>query len=313
MELRVLQYFLAVAREENITKAASLLHITQPTLSRQLMQMEEELGVKLFNRGKHSILLTEEGMLLRRRAQEIVDLAEKTAKELQHGEETVSGEISIGCGEARNMKPLSRMLASFQAKYPDVSFHIYTAIADDVKERLESGLLDMGLLLEPVEISRYQYVRMPLKEKWQVLMRRDSRLARRPKITPEDLAGVPLIMARRQSVRNVFENWFGDNRERLRIVSTCNLSHYNQSIMVESGVGVALVMDFTFHQDTLCLRPLEPELESGCVLVWKKNLTLSPVMERFIEHVKACIAEMGKGDMDGDIDEGIEEIEEIEE
>lgn len=286
MELRVLQYFLAAAREENITKAAAFLHITQPTLSRQLMQMEEELGVKLFRRGKHNILLTEEGMLLRRRAQEIVDLAEKTAKELKHGEEMVSGEISIGCGETQNMKPLSEMIASFRRKYPDVSFNIYTAIADDVKERLENGLLDMGLLLEPVEIGRYHYVRMPLREKWQVLMRRDKELAEKQKITPDDLAGVPLIIARRQSVRNVLENWFGYDKEKLHIVSTCNLSHYNQSVMVESGIGVALVMEFACNQDTLCLRPLDPEIESGCVLVWKKNLTFSLAMQRFIEYMK---------------------------
>lgn len=286
MELRVLQYFLVAAREENITKAAAFLHITQPTLSRQLMQMEEELGVKLFRRGKHNILLTEDGMLLRRRAQEIVDLAEKTAKELKHGEEMVSGEISIGCGETQNMKPLSEMIASFRQKYPDVSFNIYTAIADDVKERLENGLLDMGLLLEPVEIGRYHYVRMPLREKWQVLLRRDMELAEKHKITPDDLAGVPLIIARRQSVRNVLENWFGYDKEKLHIVSTCNLSHYNQSIMVESGIGVALVMEFACNQDTLCLRPLDPELESGCVLVWKKNLTLSLAMQRFIAYMK---------------------------
>jgi len=286
MELRVLQYFLAAAREENITKAAAFLHITQPTLSRQLMQMEEELGVKLFRRGKHNILLTEDGMLLRRRAQEIVDLAEKTAKELKHGEETVSGEISIGCGETQNMKPLSEMIASFRQKYPDVSFNIYTAIADDVKERLENGLLDMGLLLEPVEIGRYHYVRMPLRENWQVLLRRDMELAEKQKITPDDLAGVPLIIARRQSVRNVLENWFGYDKEKLHIVSTCNLSHYNQSIMVESGIGVALVMEFSCNQDTLCLRPLDPEIESGCVLVWKKNLTHSLAMQRFIEYMK---------------------------
>ncbi len=292
MELRVLQYFLVVAREENITKAASLLHITQPTLSRQLMSLEEELGVKLFRRGKHSIVLTEDGMLLRRRAQEIVDLAEKTAKELMHGEEAVSGEISIGCGEKQNMKPLAEIMASFQQKYPDVSFHIYTAIADDVKERLENGTLDMGLLLEPVEISRYHYVRMPLKEKWQVLMRRDSRLAKREKIRPEDLVGVPLIMARRQSVRNQLENWFGYDREKLRIVSTCNISHYNQSVMVESGIGVALVMDFSCNQETLCMRPFDPKIESGCVLVWKKNLALSPVLKRFIEYTKEYLAEM---------------------
>ena len=292
MELRVLQYFLVVAREENITKAASLLHITQPTLSRQLMSLEEELGVKLFRRGKHSIVLTEDGMLLRRRAQEIVDLAEKTAKELMHGEEAVSGEISIGCGEPQNMKPLAEIMASFQQKYPDVSFHIYTAIADDVKERLENGTLDMGLLLEPVEISRYHYVRRPLKEKWQVLMRRDSRLAKREKIRPEDLVGVPLIMARRQSVRNQLENWFGYDREKLRIVSTCNISHYNQSVMVESGIGVALVMDFSCNQETLCMRPFDPKIESGCVLVWKKNLALSPVLKRFIEYTKEYLAEM---------------------
>ena len=294
MELRVLQYFLTVAREGNITRAASLMHITQPTLSRQLMQMEEELGVKLFRRGKHNILLTEEGMLLRRRAQEIVDLAEKTTKELMHGEEEVSGEISIGCGETKNMRPLSEMMASFHQKYPDVNFNIYTAIADDVKERLENGILDMGLLLEPVEITKYHYVRMLLKEKWQVLMRRDSQLAEKQKITPKDLTGVPLIMAKRQSVRNELENWFGYDREKLRIVSTCNLSHYNQSVMVESGIGVALVMEFSCNQDTLCLRPFDPKIESGCVLVWKKNLTLSPVVQRFIEYVKEYLAGIEK-------------------
>lgn len=294
MELRVLQYFLAVAREENITRAASLLHITQPTLSRQLMQMEEELGVKLFHRGKHNIMLTEDGMLLRRRAQEIVDLAEKTEKELMRGEENVSGEISIGCGETQNMKPLCEMIASFRRKYPDVIFHFYTAIADDVKERLETGILDMGLLLEPVEISRYHYVRMPLKEKWQVLMRRDSPLAEKREITPNDLRDMPLIVAKRQSVRNELENWFGHDKENLHIVSTCNLSHDNQSIMVESGIGVSVGIEFSCTRDTLCLRPLKPEIESGCVLVWKKNLTLGTAMQRFIAHVKEWLEETGR-------------------
>lgn len=294
MELRVLQYFLAVAREENITRAASILHITQPTLSRQLMQMEEELGVKLFHRGKHNVLLTEDGMLLRRRAQEIVDLAEKTEKELMHGEKAVSGEISIGCGETQNMKPLCEMIASFRQKYPDVLFHFYTAIADDVKERLETGVLDMGLLLEPVEISRYHYVRMPLKEKWQVLMRRDSPLAEKQKVTAEDLADVPLIVAKRQSVRNELENWFGREGKKLHIVSTCNLSNNNQSIMVESGIGMAVLMEFSCEQDTLCFRPLEPEMESGCVLVWKKDQTLSPAMQRFIAHVREALSGTGR-------------------
>ena len=290
MELRVLKYFLTVAREENITKAANLLHITQPTLSRQLRQLEEELGIKLFQRGRHNIMLTEEGMLLRRRAQEIVDLTEKTEKELVHGAETVSGEISIGCGETQNMKPLCEMIAAFQEKYPEVVFHIYTAIADDVTERLENGVLDMGLLLEPVEISRYHFVRMPLEEKWQVLMRKDCPLAEKERIGPSDLAEMPLIIARRQSVRNLLENWFGNVAEKLRIVSTCNLSHINQSIMVESGIGVALVMDFSCNDQTLCLRPLKPEIVSGSVLVWKKNQVLPPALTRFIDYMKTSLA-----------------------
>ena len=290
MELRVLKYFLAVAREENVTKAANLLHITQPTLSRQLIQLEEELGTKLFQRGRHNILLTEEGMLLRRRAQEIVDLTEKTEKELTHGSETVSGEISIGCGETQNMKPLCEMIAAFQEKYPEVVFHIYTAIADDVTERLENGVLDMGLLLEPVEISRYHFVRMPLEEKWQVLMRKDCPLAEKERICPSDLAEMPLIIARRQSVRNLLENWFGNVTEGMQIASTCNLSHINQSIMVESGIGVALVMDFSCNDQTLCLRPLKPEIVSGSVLVWKKNQVLPPALTRFIDYMKTSLA-----------------------
>jgi len=290
IELRVLKYFLTVAREENITKAANLLHVTQPTLSRQLMQLEEELGIKLFHRGRYKILLTEEGMLLRRRAQEIIDLTEKTEKELVHGEETISGEISIGCGETQNMKPLSVMVSSFQKQYPDVVFNIYTAIADDVTERLENGILDIGLLLEPVEISRYHFVRMPMKEKWHVLMRKDSSLAEKDKISPADLADVPLIIAKRQSVRNELENWFGHGADQIRVASTFNLSHDNQSIMVESGMGVALVMEFSCNHDTLCLRPMEPEIVSGCVLVWKKNQTHSPAMSRFIDYIKEHLA-----------------------
>ncbi len=157
-------------------------------------------------------------------------------------------------------------------------------------ERLENGVLDMGLLLEPVEISRYHFVRMPLEEKWQVLMRKDCPLAEKERISPSDLAGVPLIIARRQSVRNLLENWFGNVAEGMRIASTCNLSHINQSIMVESGIGAALVMDFSCNDQTLCLRPLEPEIVSGCVLVWKKNQVLPLALTRFIDYMKTSLA-----------------------
>ncbi len=286
MELRVLQYFLAVAEEENITRAAALLHITQPTLSRQLMQLEQELGVKLFYRGGHAVRLTEEGMLLRRRAQEMADLAQKTERELKHGKEAVLGEISIGCGETQNMKPLCDRIALFRQIYPDVTFDICTAIADDVKERLENGSLDLGLLLEPLEISRYHFIRMPLKESFMALMRRDDPLAEKKKITPKDLAGIPLIVAKRRAVRNELEHWFGDDRDKMEIASMCNLSHYNQQVMVESGIGIAMGMGFSVSNEMLCMRPLEPELVSGCVLAWKKNQVLSQAMSRFLALVR---------------------------
>lgn len=289
MELRVLRYFLAVAREENITKAAGILHISQPSLSRQLMQLEESLGVKLFKRSKHKVILTDEGRLLRRRAQEIVTLADKAEKELMQGEDTVTGEISIGCGETENMAYLSQMMVSFRERYPEVTFEIYTAIADDVIEHIENGVLDFGLMLEPVEISKYHFIRLPRKEKWCVLMRRDSPLAKKEAVTPADLVGVPLMLAKRKSVRNEIENWFGEYYDDLNIAVTRNLSYSNCCIMVENHVGVALVHAFSYHRENLCLRPLSPELETGSVLVWKKNQALSPAVTKFIEWLKNAV------------------------
>lgn len=289
MEIRVLKYFLAVAREENITKAAGLLHISQPSLSRQLMQMEESLGVKLFKRSKHRIILTDEGRLLRRRAQEIVALADKAEKELSKGEDAISGEIAIGCGETKNMAYLSQMIVSFRERYPEVTFEIYTAIADDVKDHIENGVLDFGLMLEPVEISKYNFIQLPLGEKWCVLMQKDSPLAEKDKITPADLVGVPLMIAKRKSVRNELENWFGDYYDRLNITATCNLSYSNRSIMVENHVGVALVHEFENNHESLCLRPIFPEIENKSVLVWKKNQVFSPAATKFIEWIKNAI------------------------
>ena len=169
MELRVLNYFLMAAREENITRAASLLHVTQPTLSRQLMQLEEELGVKLFERSSHSIILTDEGMLLKRQAQELLRLAEKTKREVSHEEESIIGEIAIGSGELRSSGCLAELLSSFREKYPMIQYDIFSGNADNIKDRMEQGLLDMGLLLEPVDIGKYEFIRMPLKEERGIL------------------------------------------------------------------------------------------------------------------------------------------------
>ena len=292
MEIRVLKYFLTIAREENITRAAEQLHITQPTLSRQIMQLEEEMGVRLFQRNRVNVVLTEEGRLLRRRAQEILELADKAEQEIIQNRETVAGEIGIGCGETRNMACLSRLMETFRQKYPDVTFNIYTAIADDVKERLENGTLDFGLLMEPVEISRYNFVRMPLQERWCVLMRRDSPLAEKEVITPADLVGIPLIISKRQSVRNELENWFGEYNRQMQVVATANLSYSNRALMVENRVGVALEYEFEFYGDVLCQRPLSPEMSSRSVLVWRKEQVFSSAVTRFIEHIRNEVAKM---------------------
>lgn len=286
MELRTLKAFLEVAREENITRAAAILHITQPSLSRQIMQIEDELGVKLFRRSKHSIILTEEGRLLKRRAQEIIELTDKAEKELSQNAEVISGEISIGCGETQNMEPLTRLMVAFQEEYPEVVFDIYTATADDVKERMDNGLSDLGLLLEPVEITRYNFLRMPQKEKWCVLMRKDSPLAEKTVITPADLQGQRLIMTKRKSVKNELENWLGEYYEQIRVVATSNLSYYNRSMMVKNNLGIATCHEFQTDYEELCLRPLEPEIINGSVLIWKKAQVFSPAVIKFIEFAR---------------------------
>lgn len=289
MEFRVLKYFLMVAREENITKAAALLHITQPTLSRQLMQLEEELGVKLFHRSKHSIILTEDGMLLRRRAQEMVSLSDKTVQELSHKDDALSGEIAIGCGETKSMVFLSEQIRDFRQRYPLVQFSIHSAIADDIKERIEKGILDMGLLAEPVDISKYEFIRMPHKEHWGILTRRDSGLALKKHIRPEDLADVPLLMVKREMVKNELSSWFGEYYEQLHISATYNLV-INAAAMVRGGVGTALCFDLGIeYHDDLCFVPLMPVLETGSVLVWKKNQVMSKISAHFIQTIKNAI------------------------
>ena len=286
MELRVLKYFLMVAREENITKAAQLLHITQPTLSRQLMLLEEELGTRLFLRGRHNITLTDDGLLLKRRAQEIVGLVNKTEQEFSQQAKALNGEIMIGCGETCNMALLADWMTSFREQHPLVQYNIYSATAEDVKERLESGLLDIGLLMEPVEFDRYDFLRMPYRERWGILTRYDSPLAEKQQIRPADLLEVPLIISRREQVQHELAAWFGSTYEHLQIAATFNL-FVNAAIMVKHYVGTALILDLgTTLYDSLRFIPLAPQLENGAVLGWKKNLVASRVVSAFINHIQ---------------------------
>ncbi len=288
MEIRVLKYFLMVAREENITKAANLLHITQPTLSRQLIQLEEELGTTLFHRSKYRIVLTEDGMLLKRRAQEIIELADKAKKELSREAEALSGEIFFGCAETRNMTFLSRKMAAFREKYPLVHYNIYSATADDLKDRIEKGLLDICLFTEPVDIGKYEFLRLEKKEVWGVLVRKDSPLASKETVTPEDLAKVPLLMSRREMVQNELANWFGDFYDQLDVAANYNLI-LNAADMVKNHIGVALCFYIENISNDLCFIPFSPALETGAVLAWKKNFVFSAAATKFIHYIKDSI------------------------
>lgn len=293
MELRVLRYFLMTANEENITRAAEKLHITQPTLSRQLMQLEEDLGVALFRRSSHRVLLTEDGMLLKRRAQELLELAEKTQREFQ-SREALSGEIAIGCGETRNMACLSDLMVSFRQRHPLVQFRIRTATADDVKEHIERGLLDMGLLLEPVDTPHYDCVRMPQEESWGALLRADSPLAEMEGLGPKDLLRQPLLLPWRESVHSQILGWFGRDYRKIQVAARFDFT-FNAAIMVKHRMGVALCndKDTAFFQN-LRMVPLSPSLENGAVLAWKKDLPRSRAVEQFITHVKSSSGSGGE-------------------
>ena len=289
MEIRVLKYFLLGAREENITKAANLLHLTQPHLSRQLMQLEEELGVQLFHRSKHRIILTEEGMLLRRRAEEIVSLADKTKDDLQHREEQLSGTVAVGSGELRSSRFLAQLLTAFQRENPLVRFALYSGNSDNIKERIERGLLDVGLLQEPVDISKYSFVRTPCREQWGVLVREDSELAAKKTVSPAELAAVPLILPERESIQNELLNWFGSYAENLRITATGNLL-YNLASLVRTSGSCVLTLNLDCNYDGLRFIPLSPALGSNTVLVWKKTQTFSVAAAAMIEFSKKYIS-----------------------
>ena len=209
MDLRVLSYFLVVAREENITKAAEVLNLTQPTLSRQLKQLEEELGVSLFKRGKHNISLTEEGMIFRRRAQELVSFADKIKTEVITASSEMTGEISIGCNETESMNALSSLIAQFRNGHPLVSFHLRSGNNADIREYLEQGLIDIGLLTEPVDATKFRYVRLPQKEQWGILVRTDSEFAGVDGVTNKDLAGVPMITIQDETIHSELTLWAG--------------------------------------------------------------------------------------------------------
>ena len=287
MELRVLQYFLAVAREQNISAAAQSLHLTQPTLSRQLKELEEELGKQLMVRGNRKITLTEEGMLLRKRAEEILELVDRTEQEVMRCDETVSGDIYIGTGETDGVRQIVRTANQLQEHYPGIRFHIVSGDAVDVCERLDKGLLDFGVLLGDMDKTRYHYMELPMKDTWGVLMRRDSPLAQRETVSPRDLWDKPLILSRQVDNKSGLYRWLRREPSELHTVATYNLI-YNASLMVDEGMGYAFTLDKLVNTtgSQLCFRPLKPRLELGMYLVWKKSQIFSKAAELFLERLQ---------------------------
>ena len=292
MEIRVLKYFLAVAREGTITGAANSLHLTQPTLTRQLQELEKELGQQLLIRGKQRITLTPEGMFLRKRAEEIVDMVEKTESEFHSINDIVGGDIYIGSGETESMKYVAEVMQELRKLYPDIRFHLYSGNAEDVIEKLDKGLLDFGILIQPIDLSKYDHIALPDKDIWGVIMRKDSPLALKKEIVLDDLVDVPLIasrqMSRKYSAASGFLDWFGEKFDDLNIAATYNLV-YNAAILVKAGIGYAVTLDKlanTSKENNICFRPLSPQLESGLDIVWKKYQVFSPAAKLFLDKMQ---------------------------
>lgn len=287
MELRVLRYFLEVAREENVTHAAQRLHVSQPTLSRQIKELEDELGKKLFTRSNYSIKLTEEGMLLRKRAEDILEMADKTLEEFKSLDEINGGDIHIGCAESNGIAHVIRVIKSLQKKYPHIRYHFYSSGTDAVSERLDRGLLDVAVIIQEVDLSKYNYLKVPSSNRWGLIMRKDSPLAEHSCIHLNDLMNIPLILSR-QAMREEMPRWFGETQDKLNIVATYDLL-FNTSVMVREGFGYVLGFDGlvnTGPDSDICFRPLEPALESPMYIIWKKYQMFTPVASLLLEELK---------------------------
>lgn len=288
MDIRLLEYFLAVAKYGNITRASQQLHVTQPTISRQLMDLEEAVGTPLLIRGKRQITLTEAGILFQQRAEEIISLMEKTMRDIADQDDLLGGTVAIGCVETCASRMLPKALTGFSAQYPKIQYEIYSADGDDIREKLDRGDLDFGILVEPVEAAKYDFFRLPYWETWGVLMRRDDPLAQRESIKKEDVLSVPLILPRREIVQDHIAGWFGVDRSRLNVFAGHNLLN-NAALLAEAGLGYVVCVGGSFEirgGENLCFVPLSPVRTTGHVLAWKKNRVFHSAANRFREYIR---------------------------
>lgn len=288
MELRVLQYFLAVAREQNISSAAESLHLSQPTLSTQLKALEQELGKQLLIRGtkgSRKVLLTEEGMILRKRAEEILELVRMTENEISLSDEAVAGDVYIGTGESDMIRIFAKAAKKLQEMYPDIHYHILSGNAVFVQEHLDKGLVDFGVVYGPVDTNIYSSIEIPIHDIWGVLMRKDSPLAKKECIQPQDLWDKPLIVSSQESGGWPLLQWLQRDIAKLNIVATYNLV-FNASLLVEEGLGYALCFDKLIHitdESDLCFRPLSPQMEASASIIWKRYQVFSKAAQKFMD------------------------------
>ncbi len=289
MEIRMLRYFLTVANEQSISQAARVLHITQPTLSRQIKDFEDKLGTDLFVRQNKKMLLTEAGLFLKKRAEEILYLNDATEQEfLEQREGALSGHLAIGCVEADNSTVLAQILGEMLAEHPQITFRLFSGIGDDILEKLDKGLLDAAILIEPVSTDKYEKIILPVKERWGLLVSTDTELATKKQITKHDLLKVPLLCSNRTAVEDMLYQWAQCSAEDLKIVGRYNLI-FNIFALVQNQIGAALTIEGVVANrkiETITFVPFYPEIETHCVLVWKKNTILSPTVHAFIEKFK---------------------------
>lgn len=287
MDIRVLRYFLAVAREENISRAAEYLHITQPTLSRQLKELEDELGTRLLIRGKRNITLTDEGMLLRKRAEEITSLMDKTEAEFHNFDEHISGDIYIGGGETIAMRILAELMMEMNLEFPDITFHLYSGNADDVMDRIDKGLIDFGVVIEPADYRKYESISLPYKDTYGLLMRKDHPLSSQKSLPIHTLLQIPLLVSKRMLEGRYFPEILGIHPEQMNIKATFNLI-YNATLLVEQGMGAALTLDHlvnTSGDSTLTFIPLEPVTTVGLSVIWKRYQIFSKAANQFLKRL----------------------------
>ena len=294
MEIRILKYFLAVAQEESITSAAQKLHMTQPALSRQIMELEKELGKQLFLRTNKKTYLTEDGLHLKQRAQEILSLVEKTASELRTTSGEVAGQVHFGAGETDTMRLFAQVIRRIHRDHPKIQFNLFSGNTDDILEKLEDGILDFGLIFSNTVSEKYHHLAVPLSNVWGILTPSDSPWAKQGRITKEQLARMPLITSSRTAfTQNFLSRWSGDEMESLNIVATYNLI-FNAVFLVEAGIGNALCLENlvdTSRNSSLCFCPLDPPFYATPVLVWKKGKTLSKASAVFLEEIRKDLAQ----------------------